>query len=298
MYTIKPILKASNILEYIEIENSEKTCYAKIHVNDGASLQALKLEGKTIIEDLYPLTYNNTYASSILFPFANRIKDGKYMYNNQEFQFEINEPGNNNALHGLVFNKTFQIIDQKETTDFASITFEYVETKESIGFPYTFSMQLEYIINKDSVDIHVSVKNTDTKSFPFTLGWHPYFSSSDLYNSSLNFESNKKLVFDARCITTGVEPIENESNFEVKDKQLDDCFILHTNQTQFNTPDYKLLMSASSNENFLQIYTPPKANVIAIEPTTGVSDSFNNNIGLQILKPNESHQLHWNLKLV
>ncbi|CAH8283243.1 aldose 1-epimerase [Mariniflexile fucanivorans] len=298
MYTIKQTLNSSNILECIEIENPEKTCYAKIHVNEGASLQELKLEGKTIIEDLHPLTYNNTYASSILFPFANRIKDGAYTYDGNEFKFEINEAGNNNALHGLVYNKTFKIINQKETNDFASITFEYVQDKESIGFPYTFSMQLEYIIKKNSVDIHVSVKNTDAKAFPFTLGWHPYFSSSDLYNSTLNFDSNKQLIFDERCITTGVSDINNEAIFEVKDKKLDDCFILNTNQTQFNTPHYKLLISASSEENFLQIYTPPKANVIAIEPTTGVSDSFNNKIGLQILKPNESHQLNWNVKLI
>ncbi|MBP0904994.1 aldose 1-epimerase [Mariniflexile gromovii] len=298
MFTIKQILNNSNILECIEIENSEKTCYAKIYVNQGASLQELKLNGKTIIEDLYPLTYNNTYASSILFPFANRIKDGKYTFDANEFQFEVNETANNNALHGLVFNKIFKVVHQKEDKNFASITFEYVEQNESIGFPYTFSMQLEYIIKNHSVDINVTVKNTDTKAFPFTLGWHPYFSSSNLYNSTLNFDSHKQLVFDERCITTGVKTIENESDFEVKDKQLDDCFILNSNQTQFNTPHYKLLISASSKENFLQIYTPPKANVIAIEPTTGVSDSFNNNMGLQILKPNETHQLNWNVKLV
>lgn len=298
MYTIKQILNHSNRLEYIEIENSGKTCYAKIHVNQGASLQELTLDSNTIIENLSPLTYNNTYASSILFPFANRVKDGKYVYNNQEFQFEINEPGNNNALHGLVYNKTFQVIDKKTTSDFASITLEYSEVKESIGFPYNYTIQLEYIIKNNSVDINVLVKNTDTKTFPFTLGWHPYFTSSDLYNSTLNIDSNKQLIFDDRCLTMGVSNIKNETNFEVKDKQLDDCFILNSNKTQFNTPNYKLLISTSSEENFLQIYTPPRANTIAIEPTTGVSDSFNNNMGLQILKPNESHETNWNVTLL
>lgn len=298
MYTIKHILNTSNDLDFIEVENPEKVCYAKICVNQGASLQELKLDGKTIIEDLSPLTYNNTYASSILFPFANRIKDGKYTYDGKEFQFQINETGNNNALHGLVFNKTFQIVKQEQTEHFASITLLYNEDKESVGFPYTYSIQLEYIIKKDSVDVNVLVKNTDTKAFPFTLGWHPYFSSSDLFNSTLNFESNKQLVFDERCITTGIVDINNEPHFEIKDKKLDDCFILNSNQTQFNTPDYKLLISASSKENFLQIYTPPKANTIAIEPTTGVSDSFNNNMGLQTLKPNEEYQVNWNLRLI
>ena len=298
MYTIKHIFNHSNKLETIEVENSKTSCYAKICVNDGASLQTLKLNGEIIIEDVSPLPYSSTYASSILFPFANRIKDGVYTFEGKTFQFPINETGNNNALHGLVFNKTFNVVDQKETENFASITFEYVENNASIGFPYTYTLQLQYIIKKNSVDINVWVKNTDSHAFPFTLGWHPYFVSSDLFNSTLHFDSNKQIAFDSRCITTGVNTIENESVFEVKDKQLDDCFILNSNKTQFNTPNHKLQISTSSKENFLQIYTPPKANTIAIEPTTGVSDSFNNKIGLQTLKPNETYEINWNVTLL
>ena len=66
---------------------------------------------------------------------------------------------------------------------------------------------------------------------------------------------------------------------------------------QFNTPKYQLIISASSENTFLQAYTPPKLNSIAIEPTTGVSDSFNNKIGLQILNANESYDVTWNLKI-
>jgi len=36
------------------------------------------------------------------------------------------------------------------------------------------------------------------------------------------------------------------------------------------------------------VYTPPKLNTIAIEPTTGVSNSFNNKIGLNTLKANDT----------
>ena len=298
MFTIKNVLNNSGEIDYIAIQNSAKTTSAKIYTSLGASLQELNLNGKNIISDLSPLTYNNTYASSLLFPFANRIKDGVYAYEGKTYQFPINEAGNNNALHGLVYNKTFQVIEQHTTETSASIKLQYIENQESIGFPYTYNFQVIYILTHDALNIHVEVTNTDAKPFPFTMGWHPYFSSSDLYNSTLNFDSNQQLVFDARCITQKVANIKNNPVFEVKDKQLDDCFILNSNQTQFNTPDYKLLISASSKENFLQIYTPPKKNTIAIEPTTGVSDSFNNKIGLQILKPNAVYQLSWHVKLV
>lgn len=286
-------------LNYLTIENTSNQLFGRIHLNDGASLQELTLDGHTIIKTLDPLTYNNTFASSILFPFANRIKDGLYTFNGEQHQFEINEEGNNNALHGLVFNKSFSIKEQATGADFASITLEYNETSTSVGFPFTYNFQVQYIFKAHSLSLHISVTNTDTSPFPFTLGWHPYFLSDNLHDSNLNFNSTKKLIIGDRCIVTGVEDISPEDVFTIENKQLDDCWILNTNKVQFNTPKYQLLITASPAENnFLQLYTPPKLNTIAIEPTTGVSDSFNNNIGLQTLQPKETHDINWTLKLI
>ncbi|MDD7888246.1 aldose 1-epimerase [Flavivirga sp. 57AJ16] len=286
--------KALNILE---IENSENKVYGKIHLSSGASLQELTLNGHGIIKDLSPLTYANTYASSILFPFANRIKDGIYSFNDKEFQFEINQKEENNALHGLVYNKTFQIIDQETHHDSASILLEYNETELPIGFPYTYTIQLKYIFTSNHLSLEVSVKNTDTKAFPFTLGWHPYFLSDNLFNSSLDFESTEKIVLGERNITTGVEDFELNKAFNIEDKQLDDCWILDSNEVTFNTPKYQLTITSSAGNNFLQVYTPPKLNTIAIEPTTGVSNSFNNHIGLQVLDANDTYNINWSLKI-
>ncbi|MDO5981518.1 aldose 1-epimerase [Flavivirga spongiicola] len=286
--------KALNLLE---VENSENKVYGKIHLNSGASLQELTLKGHAIIKDLSPLTYANTYASSILFPFANRIKDGVYTFNNKAFQFEINQKEENNALHGLVYNKTFQIINQETSNDSASILLEYNETELSIGFPYTYTIQLKYIFTSNNLSLNVSVKNTDSKAFPYTLGWHPYFLSDNLFNSSLDFNSTKKIVLGERNITTGVEDFELKDAFNIEDKPLDDCWILNSNEVTFNTPKYQLIMRSSAKNNFLQAYTPSKLNTIAIEPTTGVSDSFNNNIGLEVLDANDTYHINWSLKI-
>jgi aldose 1-epimerase len=284
-------------LHTLEIQDSKRETYAKINLNEGASLQVLTLNNHEVIKDLHPLTYADTYASSILFPFANRIKDGAYSFEGKDFQFEANQKEENNALHGLVYNKTFKVIDETNSETSASVILQYSEVNESKGFPYTYTIQLKYTLTKKDLNLSASVKNTDAKSFPFTLGWHPYFSTSDLYKSTLQFDSSKKLVLGDRNITTGVEDVDAIDVFEVKDKQLDDCYILDSGQTVFKTPDFNLEIKASSKENFLQMYIPPKANTIAIEPTTGVSDSFNNKIGLQVLKPNEMYNLNWSVEI-
>lgn len=298
MYTINHIQDANKQLDYIEIEDANQVSYAKININQGASLQLLSLNSTPVIKDLDPLPYSDTYASSILFPFANRIKDGTYQYKGETYKFEINQVEEKNALHGLVYNKTFKILNKNTTDDEASVILEYKELNVSKGFPYTYAIQLKYVFTKDSLNLSVSVKNTDAKPFPFTLGWHPYFYSSDLHSSTLIFNSTKKLILGDRNITTGVEDIDVVDVFEVKGKQLDDCYILDSNKIVFKTPDYDMEMTASSEDNYLQMYIPPKANTIAIEPTTGVSDSFNNGMGLQELQPNDIYNLEWAIKII
>ncbi|MEP5340647.1 MAG: aldose 1-epimerase [Algibacter sp.] len=282
---------------YLEISNSNKTSYAKIYLDAGASLQELTLNGHAIIQDLSPLSYSDTYASSILFPFANRIKDGVYAFEGKTYQFEANQKEENNALHGLVYNKTFNIINQKTDTYSASITLEFDEPNKIAGFPYSFNIQLEYILTHTNLDLKVSVKNTDSKTFPFTLGWHPYFISDHLKSSSIQMESTQKLLIGERNITTGIEDTSPVNIFKIEDKQLDDCWILNSGDVYFNTSKYRLHIGSTGKKNFLQAYTPPRLNTIAIEPTTGVSDSFNNKIGLDDLKSNETYTITWNLKI-
>lgn len=290
-------IKHDRDLNHLEIKNSKNNIYAKIYLNDGGSLQELVLNNHHIIKDLSPLTYQNTYASSILFPFANRIKDGTYQFEGNTYQFDINEPHNHNALHGLVYNKTFELIDEKTTETYASVKLIYHERNRSNGFPFNYSICLEYILTESGLDLNVEIKNTDSKIFPFTLGWHPYFLSSDLYNSSFIFDSNLKLKLDSRNITEKIVPNGFADGFKVNNQSLDDCFILDSNNTLFITPAYILELKSSEKDCFLQLYTPPHDNTIAIEPTTGVSDSFNNKIGLKTLKPNETYNISWTIDI-
>jgi aldose 1-epimerase len=47
----------------------------------------------------------------------------------------------------------------------------------------------------------------------------------------------------------------------------------------------------------LQIYTPPKTNAVAIEPTTGIANSLNSGEGINILAPGEFFDVTWSVAL-
>jgi aldose 1-epimerase len=76
---------------------------------------------------------------------------------------------------GLVYNKTFEVVREDATETSASVKLVYHENNTSKGFPYTYAIYLEYVLTENTLDLNVEVKNTDSKTFPFTLGWHPYF---------------------------------------------------------------------------------------------------------------------------
>jgi aldose 1-epimerase len=281
----------------VKLINTNNNSYATIALNNGASILELFINNVAVIENLSPLKYTNTYASSILFPFANRIKDGSYTFNSKTYQLNTNQKEENNALHGLIYNKTFKVVNEKVANNEVSIKLEYNEINESEGFPFTYKIQLIYTLTKNTLKINVQVKNTHSKPFPFTIGWHPYFTSKNLPQSILKFNSTKKLILDKRMITTGIEDFKIDDCLEIKNNKFDDCFILNTNNIKFITPEYDLEMKASSNKTFLQIYTPERKNTIAIEPTTGVSDSFNNKIGLQVLEAGKTYNIRWDINL-
>ncbi|MDB4175779.1 aldose 1-epimerase [Flavobacteriaceae bacterium] len=291
MYTLQEI--ETDGLYFLELASSKGESKAQICLNQGGRLNNFSFENTQILKNFDSSTYKDNYASAILFPFANRIKDGKYTFKNSKYKLECNETYKKNALHGLVYNKTFVLINKKLTSDFASVTLQYKDYGKTKGFPFKFHIEVTYTLNKTGMTLAIKVKNKGKKTFPFTLGWHPYFYSTDLDKSAINFKSDKKYVFDNQQIITGTTALDLEMPFKLKNVKLDNGYPLETNEIDFSTPKYDLNIRSSSKENFLQLYTPQQPNAIAIEPMTGAADNFNNKIGLQTLQPNQTFLVKW-----
>jgi len=295
LYTLQEI--ETDGLYFLELASSMGESKAQICLNQGGRLNNFSFENTQILKDFDSSNYKDNYASAILFPFANRIKDGKYTFKDSKYKLECNETDKNNALHGLVYNKTFVLINKKLTSNFASVTLQYKDYGKAKGFPFKFHIEVTYTLSKNGMTLAIKVKNKGKKTFPFSLGWHPYFYSTDLDKSAINFKSDKKYVFDNQQIITGTKALDLEMPFKLKNVKLDDGYPLETNEIDFSTPAYDFNIRSSSKENFLQLYTPQQPNAIAIEPMTGAADNFNNKIGLQTMQPNDTYLVKWNLAI-
>lgn len=295
MYQVNHIDNKLLKTNYLEINNSELGIYAKIDLNSGGSLQDLTLSNRKLMssENMF---YEKHFNSAILFPYVNRVHNGVYNFQSKTYQLIRNQSEEGHAIHGLVYNKTFSISSIKEEGNKLLINLTYEETQPETGFPYYYTFSLTYTIQPYSVGLNISVNNDDDKTFPFTLGWHPYFICDDLYNSTLVLNRYSKINFDAG-FNFDIDEVKN-SSIKIENNEFDHCYMLMTNEIRFETTAYHLKIEFKSDTNYLQVYTPENRNYIALEPQTGATNNFNNKLGLKLLKPAESFNEEWIINLL
>ena len=77
--------------DWIKLNSAKDDMYVFIDLKNGGSIQELKLKGKSVISENPNFDYEDSYASSILFPFVNRLREGKYKFQRKVYEVPINE---------------------------------------------------------------------------------------------------------------------------------------------------------------------------------------------------------------
>ncbi len=300
MWKIKESKHENELLDFIQMSNG--AIRAAIYPNLGGSLQELSLDQVKIIDGIRPderglQDYRNTYRSSILFPFPNRVKDGIYAYGGNRYKLGINDLAFNNAIHGLVHDKHFVPEVVENTQDRIRLKLTFSADGSDPGFPFAYELGLIYTLETSGViKLTFDLHNTGFQTFPFGMGWHPYFFSSNLDKSRIAAAFKDHFICPERMIPDEKEEASLDSSFEIGDQSFDDGFTLEEATSIFETPDYTVSMNFDSgSEPFLQIYTPEDRNSIAIEPMTCLTDALNNGIGLEALDPGQSYQ--WSIEM-
>lgn len=110
--------------------------------------------------------------SAILAPWSNRIADARYTHGGVEYDLGADESGHREALHGLVTDADFAVVDQTDS----SITLATVITTDS--YPQKVRLVVSYELGHraESWILTTRVKgyNLGTGPTPMGLGWHPY----------------------------------------------------------------------------------------------------------------------------
>ncbi|MCU0430136.1 MAG: aldose 1-epimerase [Cytophagaceae bacterium] len=275
-------------MEQVSILPSLGATINRLHLRKGYTLHSV-IEGAYTPSDLEASTQQ--FKGAFLFPFPNRIRDGKYSFENQDYELPINFPQEGNSIHGLLLTKEFTIKEERCTEREAALVLDY-KSKGETGYPFAFLIRIEFVLSAiKGFGCNTQVINLNTQDIPVALGWHPYFCMGEnIDDCGISFPARLEFLVDNQMIPNG-EKVPSLPYFQeqaLKGIHLDTCFALEGQQPcvvglRNMMTDTRLvvwLQSGPGAFSYLQLYTPPNRKTIAIEPMTSAPDSFNNGAGL------------------
>ena len=299
-------------LHVIKLFDTKTHAYASILPDFGGNVNDLVLPDASgalvsVIDGYHTLAdaqANNGYKSAKLLPYPNRIADGLYVWENEPQQFDINRPTENNSIHGLWHSETMTVVNKKHNERASAVTLEFRYDGTTVGYPFACRVRVTYKFSKKGFVCTTEIKNTGTRPMPFADGWHPYFrldteTPVDAY--TIQIPAARRLAVDARMIPTGKSVVNRkfrtpvplaantlDTGYELTSDDLD-AKKRATTRITLGSRCLEVWQQASEGAyRYLQIYTPPTRNTIAIEPMTAAANAFNRpEHGLQTIAPKE-----------
>lgn len=107
----------------------------------------------------------------VLLP-PNRIDAGTFEFQGRRYQLPLNEPQRGNHLHGLVFDRAWEVRDHSAS----SVTLGCrVEGAAGLGVP--FDVEIQYEFSGRTMIQRTTVRNEGSTPMPFGIGFHTVFRS-------------------------------------------------------------------------------------------------------------------------
>lgn len=266
----------------------------------GSSLTSLADNNFHLVE---PDTPTQLYPGSILAPWPNRIRDGRYQYKDLTYQLPLNELQRGNALHGLVAYEQWEVIYNSET----EVQLQYLLDKPDI-YPGKLSLNSFFKIKNNQLQVKISAKNIGSKSAPYGISIHTYLVAGSIAkNNGLNLKipADKYLEVDeTRLLPMGVRDVVN-TRFDFQNgKAISDLFIDHAFKYSKNQPRQVELLNPQGDgaviefddqSNWIQVHTADRDGgeksrvAVAVEPMSCPADAFNSKVDLIELAPQAEH---------
>jgi aldose 1-epimerase len=248
----------------------------------------------------------------ILFPWPGRIADGRFSYRGREIALPINDPTHNCAIHGLIYNRVFQVtrrgpyfvaarLDSRSDADLTS------------RWPFPFVLELDYEIG-NGLRFHAALENVGDGPMPFGIGAHPYFHApldprGTRAAMQVQGHIDRHWHLDKRLLPDGAMEAP-AGRFDLRQPvtlgsdTFDDAYSLDPKRgeraARLIDPQLKMTLElrASSIFRTLVVYAPPAPNVVALEPYTCGPNAFNRaDAGMLELQPGARFEASFEIRL-
>jgi aldose 1-epimerase len=253
----------------------------------------------------------------VLFPFPNRIRDGRFTWDGKSYELPCNDSTHKNAIHGFACRHPWRVIGQSANANEATLTTEFQGSKDAPEsrkhWPADYVLRLTFRLAAERLRLEAIVENPDRVPLPFGLGYHPYFRvplgrSGQPENCWVQAPPRQLWQLDAslptgtRCPVDAARDLRTPRRFP--ELTLDDVFTdlpsggsSHDELVPFGSvrqSDLSLGLSVLTSPDFRELvaFTPPHRHAVCLEPYTCTTDAINLQLrgvdaGWRVLAPGE-----------
>ncbi len=257
----------------------------------------------------------------VLFPFPNRIRDGRYRWEGKEYQLPLNDSKGPNAIHGFACRLPWRVLRQGAADESAWVEAEFQGSRDA---PETLALwssdyriRLTYWLAGDRLRLEARVDNPGQAPLPFGLGYHPYLRvplapGGALATTRVVATASDYWELRAYMPTGVVRPVDAAKDLRqprrLSDLSLDDLYtglgclpaqgdstLCWRGAVEDGTARREVALRTSADFRELVVFTPPHGQAVCLEPYTCTTDAINLqargiDAGLRLLAPGQSWQ--------
>jgi aldose 1-epimerase len=245
----------------------------------GGSVARFTVDGADILRPgtgssgaLYPLV-----------PFSNRIRDGRLVFEGEEFQLTRNRSGVRHPMHGDGWAHAWDVVKSDATS--AEIAYLHERAGDAGGWPFRYRAVQSYRLADDRLTLRLALENLEDRPVPAGIGLHPFFVRDP--DTELSCRTQAVWLSDAEVLPIERIAVPPDWDFgtgrPVDSVVLDNCFDGWDGRATIVWPRRRLRLDldASVALHHLVIYVPPGRPFFCVEPVSHA----NGQVGLAPLGP-------------
>jgi aldose 1-epimerase len=175
-------------------------------VEVGGGLREYEVDGRPVLEG-YPADRMRDGAHGApLIPWPNRLGNGRYAFDGQEYQVALTEPEKRNAIHGFLLWRPWSSVDRDGDRVVMGATLHPLE-----GYPFALAIRIAYQLGPEGLTVTTTAENIGDRACPYGHGQHPYLSPGRglIDDCELELAGRTRIVTDPdRQLPTGGEAVE------------------------------------------------------------------------------------------
>jgi aldose 1-epimerase len=277
----------------------------------GGGLHSLTVDGEPLVHTYDPTGPVPCCSGSLLFPWPNRVRGGRWEHDGIEHQLEVDEPELGNANHGFVLDIDFRL----DSTGASRVTVSTV-VEPRPGYPFEVSLTTTYTAEAVGLRVDHVIRNQSAGPAPVALGAHPYVGvgATPTQDLRLSVLAARHLLVDASLIPVRDEDVDGDVDLRegrvLAGREVNTCYHeLHAAAGAYRhtlrAPDGRAVeLWTDLSFAYVQVYVTDefpdpahgRTRAVAIEPMTAAPDALNSGRGLRWLGPDESWDLSWGLR--